>query len=122
MNPLVLDESDRELLTEIRTVCRGISCSAAKIKPKRIVLYDDGFWFESFLQPLERIGNLTCALSQEFREATRSVFPWGLVALLQTVTWVLNHYANRRIEWEIITKDLPLLTEFCDRWLETGTQ
>jgi len=122
LSQFILNDSDREHLTEIRKVCFDISCSAKQVKRKHIALWEDSLWHELFLCPLERIGNLACALSREFREATRSEFPWGFVALLQAIVWVLNHYPNRRIEWEIASKDLPLLMGFCDRWLETGTQ
>ena len=122
MNPMILTESDREHLTEIRSTCRSIARRAAKLTQGRAAHLDGGLWFADFLWPLQHVGLMTYGLSKEFREATRDEIPWGFVALLQVITWVSEHHQNRLIEWDVVSKDLPKLTAFCDRWLETGKQ
>jgi hypothetical protein len=120
LTPFILNESDREYLTEIRRMCRSIARRAVKLTPERAPHLDGGIWFADFLWPMQHIGIMTYGLSKEFRDATRDEIPWGFVALLQVITWVCEHYQNRLIEWDVVSKDLPTLTAFCDRWLDTG--
>jgi uncharacterized protein with HEPN domain len=65
-----------------------------------------------------QIGELSSTLSNEFKDATRTQMPWGLIKGMRN--HLVHSYVtmDRSDIWETAMKDIPNLNNFCEKLVE----
>jgi uncharacterized protein with HEPN domain len=113
-----MKDSDLQRIAHIKAYCEDIAESVVRFGDSLDALVADKDYFKSVSMSILQIGELSCGLSDEFKDATREQIPWGLVRGMR------NHFAHRYAAmekadiWETAVRDIPNLLKFCDGILQ----
>jgi uncharacterized protein with HEPN domain len=113
-----MKDSDAQRLHHIRTYCEDIADSIRRFGPAYEIFENDRDYFNSVSMCLMQIGELSGALSDEFKDETRNRIQWGPIKAMRNL--FAHSYAamSKSVIWETATKDIPELLQFCNATLE----
>ena len=109
-----MSSSDLDRIKHIQRYCKDIANAVARFGDSFDVFSNDIDFYNSVSMSIMQIGELVGGLSDEFKDATRSQMPWGLMKGMR------NHFAHgyaimdKSDIWETAVKDIPSLLSFCN--------
>ena len=113
-------KSDLDRIKHIKRYCEDIAGAIKRFGESFEVFSKDVDYCNSVSMSIMQIGELSVNLTDDFKEATRTKMPWGLIRGMR------NHFAHgyttmdRSDIWETAMKDIPNLLTFCDEIIEKG--
>jgi uncharacterized protein with HEPN domain len=69
-----------------------------------------------------QIGELVGGLSEEFKSATRSQMPWGMMKGMRNIFAHAYITIGKIDVWETASQDIPNLLRFCDSVINNHTR
>ncbi|MDR1193491.1 MAG: DUF86 domain-containing protein [Peptococcaceae bacterium] len=115
-----MGKGDLERISHIKRYCDDIAAAIKRFGDSFEVFAGDMDFYNSVSMSIMQIGELSGGLSDEFRDATRTQMPWGLIRGMR------NHLAHtyatmdKRDIWETATEDIPNLSLFCEKVIENN--
>ena len=109
-----MDRSDVERVQHIKRYCEDIAESITRFGDSLEIFSKDVDYCNSISMSIMQVGELSCGISDEFKNETRELVPWGLIKGMR------NHFAHgyammeKSDIWETATKDIPNLLKFCN--------
>ncbi|MCL2158409.1 MAG: DUF86 domain-containing protein [Oscillospiraceae bacterium] len=113
-----MDKGDLDRIKHMKRYCEDIAGTIGRFGDSFEVFSNDIDYYNSISMEIMQIGELASGLSDEFKEATRTQMPWGLIKGMR------NHFAHgyatmdKSDVWETATKDIPNLMSFCEKIIE----
>ncbi len=109
---------DLQRLNHIYDYCHEIEKTIARYGSSFDIFDKDADYQRSVSFCILQIGELSGALSPEYRAATADSMPWTAIKGMRNL--VAHNYGSmsREIIWETATHDIPLLKDFCQKQLE----
>jgi len=116
-----MERVDIDRIRHIKLYCEGIANTIKRFGDSYEIFTSDKDFYLSVSMSIMQIGELSSGLSDEFKNATRTHMPWGLIKGMR------NHFAHgyammKIIEiWETASEDIPNLLSFCNRIIAENT-
>ena len=98
--------------------CEDIADFIERFGNDYAVFSEDRAYSNAVSMCILQIGELANGLSEEFREETRDMMPWGMIRGMRN--WIAHAYGemDETIIWETATNDIPKLQAFCKQVME----
>jgi uncharacterized protein with HEPN domain len=108
-----LDRGDLDRIRHIRRYCEDIAKTIERFGRSFEHFTKDIDFCNSVSMSILQIGELSAGLSDDFKAATRSQMPWGLMRGMRNR--FAHAYATMEKDdiWETATQDIPNLLRFC---------
>ena len=112
-----MTRGDWQRLLHIRTYCEDVEKFIERFGRNFDTFTADRAYFNAVAMCILQIGELSNGLSDEFRDATKDLLPWGMIRGMRN--WLAHSYAetDERILWETACNDIPKVLAFCEREL-----
>ena len=112
-----MKRSDRQRLLHIQRYCEDIAQFVARFGADYDTFTCDRAYYNAVAMCILQIGELANGLSEEFREATKTQMPWGMIRGMRN--WMAHAYAemDESVVWETVQHDIPRLAAFCAQQL-----
>ncbi len=106
-------KSDWQKLIHIRVHCEDIEKFINRFGCDYDTFINDRAYFNAVAMCVFQIGELSNALSPEFREKTKKDIPWDMIRGMRN--WLAHSYGevDSEILWATANNDIPMLKEFC---------
>ena len=109
---------DIQRIQHIREHCDRIAQTVNRYGHDFNVFVSDGDYFDSVSMKILQIGELAGALSEEFREKTKSKMQWGAIRGMRNLFAHAYASMDKKVIWEVAVQDIPGLMQFCDSIIE----
>lgn len=109
-----MDSGDLNRIRHIKRYCEDIAGTINRFGDSYDKFSQDIDYYNSISMSIMQIGELSGGLSDEFKDATRTQMPWGMMKGMR------NHFAHgyatmeKTDIWETAIKDIPNLLLFCN--------
>lgn len=117
-----MTSKDKDVLEHIIKYCSRINEDVERFGDKFEIFEADKAFKDSVSMNILQIGELSKALSEEFKESTNQEVNW------RQIYGMRNHFAHGYgsmdilIIWEVAVSDIPKLLSFCEKCLEASEQ
>ncbi len=110
-----MNKTDIQRLMHIKTHCDDIAGFIERFGNDYNVFITDRAYFNAVAMCILQIGELANGLSEEFRNETKDMMPWGMIRGMRN--WLAHAYAetDESIIWETALNDIPSLSAFCEK-------
>lgn len=116
MNRDMIDRDKIQLL-RINELCEAIEGTIARFGDDLAVFCNDSDYQNSVCMSLFQIGEVSNALSDEFKEATEREMEWHKIRGIRNVFAHDYGSVNMEIIWTTCKKNIPDLKAFCQRFI-----
>ena len=110
-----MKDSDLLRLRHITKYCDDIAKSISRYGASFEIFSEDTDYLNSVSMSIMQIGELSIGLSEEFRSLTREQMAWGFIRGMRNMFAHGYYKMDKSIIWEVATKDIPILLEFCNK-------
>jgi uncharacterized protein with HEPN domain len=114
-----MNSSDVQRLQHIKTYCEDIAETITRFGQDYNAFIQDKDYFKSVSMSIMQIGELSGALSDEFKTKTYSKMQWGAIKGMRNLFAHAYASMNKEVIWESAVRDIPGLLEFCDKMLRS---
>lgn len=112
-----MNETDRSILRELLSHCKEIEKRIERFEVDEEKFVEDTALFDMLLMPLFQIGELSGALSEEYRESNR-VIPWHAIRGFRNIIGHDYGIVDPLWAWNTIKCDIPNLQAFLEHELD----
>jgi len=112
-----MDNRDKTLLQRIKSYCLEINSFIERFGKDYEKFSSDRAYFNAVSMCILQIGEISGGLSEDFRKETSDVIPWNDIRGMRNI--VAHNYGSidELLMWETATIDIPILIDFCDKFL-----
>ena len=113
-----MNEADRQRLQHIITYCKDMEGFVDRFGRDYEIFITDRAFFNSVSMCVLQIGELSNALSEDFRNATNDEIPWKMIRGMRN--WLAHAYGevDESILWETVNNEIPFLLDFCKKAID----
>ena len=113
-----MDRGDFERIRHMKRYCEDIVAAINRFGNSYETFSQDTDYYNSVSMSIMQIGEISVSLSNEFKDATHTQMPWGLMKGMRN-HFVHSYTAMDRSDiWETAIKDIPNLLCFCEEVIE----
>ena len=107
-------KKDRLVLQHIKNYCVEIASFINRFGRDFETFVSDRAYFNAVSMCILQIGEISGSLSEEYRAETSYKIPWSNIRGMRNI--VAHDYGSldEELVWETATKDIPVLSDFCD--------
>jgi uncharacterized protein with HEPN domain len=113
-----MNSSDLQRILHIITYCEDIAKTIQRFGEKQEIFFGDLDYRNSISMSIMQIGELSVGLTEEFKTATKGQMQWGLIRGMRNMFAHTYLKMDKTVIWDVATKDIPGLLQFCHRALE----
>jgi len=114
-----MKNTDIQRIQHIKTYCEDIEETIKRFGQDFDVFVRDRDYFNSVSMSIMQIGELSAALSDDFKDETRGQMQWGAMKGMRNLFAHAYATMNKEVVWESAVRDIPGLYKFCNSILET---
>ncbi|MBQ0102099.1 MAG: DUF86 domain-containing protein [Firmicutes bacterium] len=111
-------ERDKSVLMHIADHCEDIGGFIERFGNDFGVFVKDRAYFNAVSMCILQIGELSGALSEEYRAATSERIPWQNIRGMRNLVAHAYGSLDEELVWETATDDIPALLGFCREEIE----
>ncbi len=113
-----ISRKDRDVIFHMREYCKNTSVGIERFGDDFEKFQEDDFFRAGICMYILQIGELVTHLSDDFKKQY-SAIPWVQIKAMRNIAAHRYGTINMSSTWETIHSDIPELSAFCDKILNT---
>lgn len=117
-----MKDRDATCIKKIRVYCEKISATISRFGDDFELFCHDNDFCASVSMHIMQIGEISIRLTDDFKQGEGREMQWGLIRGMRNMFAHGYEDMKKDIIWEVATRDVPTLHNFCNRMLEQSVE